>query len=55
MTDKKEESRGIDGYTGEKAVSIRPITYKTKPMFREGIIAEFIYYEEVKDTVFGCS
>lgn len=31
----EEESTGVDGYIGEKPVSIKPLTYKTKNMCGE--------------------
>ncbi len=40
------ESRGIDSYIGERPISIKPITYKTKDMLIEKIEAEIIYYEK---------
>ena len=42
----EEESQGIDGYIGDKPVSIKPITYKTKTMYGEEIVGELIYYEK---------
>lgn len=44
-----EESKGIDGYVGRVAVSIKPITYKVKPELDEKINAEFIFYKKVKN------
>jgi hypothetical protein len=44
----KEESRGIDGFIGHDAVSIKPITYKTKRSLRENIEAKIIYYDKTK-------
>ena len=43
-----EESRGIDGFIGEIAVSIKPISYRTKKNLREEIDAEIIFYEKLK-------
>ena len=42
----EEESQGIDGSIGDKPVSIKPITYKTKTMYGEEIVGELIYYEK---------
>ena len=42
----EEESQGIDGYIGDKPVSIKPITYKTKTMYGEEIVGKIIYYEK---------
>jgi hypothetical protein len=47
----EEESKGIDGFVGETPVSIKPITYKTKPALREKIEAEIVFYEKVKDGI----
>lgn len=47
----EEESTGIDGYIGEKPVSIKPLTYKTKKMYGEQIEAEIIYYDKRKDGI----
>ena len=46
-----EESQGIDGFIGDTAVSIKPITYKTKKMYGEEIVGEIIYYEKKKDGI----
>ena len=42
----EEESKGIDGFIGDRPVSIKPITYKTKKMYGEEIVVEVIYYEK---------
>lgn len=44
----QEESKGIDGFIGDDAISIKPITYKTKKMLRENIEAKIIYYDKTK-------
>lgn len=44
----EEESKGIDGFVGEKAYSIKPMTYKTMDRLQEKIEATMIYYEKVK-------
>jgi hypothetical protein len=46
-----EESKGIDGYIGELAVSIKPDTYKSKNMLSESISAKIIYYKKLKDGI----
>jgi len=46
-----EESSGIDGFIGKTAVSIKPVTYKTKGMLSEKIDAKMIYYEKDKDGI----
>jgi len=43
-----EESQGIDGFIGDVAVSIKPITYKTKDALREEIKAKIIFYNKTK-------
>ena len=47
-TTKSEESRGIDGFIGEIAISIKPITYKTKDSLKENINSKIIYYNKTK-------
>ena len=42
----EEESRGIDGYVGNKSISIKPVTYKTKDQLSEEIAAEIVFYEK---------
>ncbi len=44
----EEESQGIDGFIGDKAVSIKPSTYKTKKSLSETIEAHIIFYEKTK-------
>jgi hypothetical protein len=48
LAEPHEESKGIDGYIGDLAVSVKPLSYKTKPMLQEGIQAKMIYYEKTK-------
>jgi hypothetical protein len=43
-----EESQGIDGFIGDRPVSIKPITYKAQVLSEE-IIADMIYYEKDDD------
>lgn len=47
----EEESKGIDGFLDNISVSVKPITYKSKPELQEKIKAKFIYYEKKKDGV----
>lgn len=47
----EEESKGIDGYIGEKPISIKPSTYSTKDMLTEKIEAEIVYYDKKKDGI----
>jgi hypothetical protein len=45
----EEESRGIDGYIGERPVSIKPATYRSKNLtLPEDIKVEVIYYSKEK-------
>jgi len=46
-----EESKGIDGLIGDKAVSIKPITYKMKSSLSEKIDVPIIYYDKKKDAI----
>jgi hypothetical protein len=46
-----EESKGIDGFVGEKAISIKPLTYKVKPALHDGIVYKVVYYEKLKDGI----
>lgn len=48
LADSKEESIGIDGYIGNTAYSIKPITYKTMERLSETITAKMIYYKKTK-------
>lgn len=43
-----DESKGIDGFIGEKPVSIKPHTYQLKPELSEEIEAPIIFYEKTK-------
>ncbi|MEZ4524742.1 MAG: MjaI family restriction endonuclease [Desulfobacterales bacterium] len=43
-----EESKGIDGYIGEMPVSVKPVSYKSKPMLPEQIDVKIVYYEKKK-------
>lgn len=45
----EEESRGIDGFSGEVPVSIKPETYRIKKNLSEKITVRIIYYKKVKD------
>jgi hypothetical protein len=47
-----EESKGIDGYIGDKPVSIKPITYRLEPNLKENIEVEIIYYDKKKDGIY---
>ena len=47
----QEESKGIDGYIGSTPVSIKPTTYKSKPMLSEDIQCKIIFYEKTKSGI----
>lgn len=47
----KEESKGIDGFMGNTPVSIKPVSYKTKPELLESIQARIVFYEKKKDGI----
>jgi hypothetical protein len=44
----REESQGIDGFIGDKPVSIKPESYRTMPTLNENIRAELIIYSKTK-------
>lgn len=44
----EEESRGIDGYVGNTAYSIKPDTYKTMGRLPETINVKMVYYTKKK-------
>jgi hypothetical protein len=46
-----EESKGIDGYIGERPVSIKPSTYKQMSRLSESIKIPIVYYEKNKDGI----
>ena len=41
-----EESRGIDGYLGNLAVQVKPMTYATKRALREVMAQPIAYYDK---------
>src|SRR5690606_5424272 len=47
----EEESKGIDGFIGNQAVSIKPSTYKTKMGLNEVIDIPIVFYEKNKDRI----
>ena len=44
----EEESKGIDGYVGDKAYSVKPDSYKTMGRLSEEIDVKMIYYTKTK-------
>ena len=51
MSEKTDESQGIDGYIGDIPISIKPETYKIKKSLSEEIPAKIIYYKKVKNGI----
>ena len=47
LADPQAEARGIDGYVNQTPLSIKPVTYKTKPQLQEQLPACIVYYEKV--------
>ncbi len=47
----EEESKGVDGLIGNKPVSIKSITYKTKNSLNEKINVPIIFYDKKKDGI----
>lgn len=46
-----EESKGIDGFIGEKPASIKPVSYKSKLGLNEVIDIPIIYYDDKKNDI----
>lgn len=46
-----EESKGIDGFIGDKPVSIKPMTYKTKMGLNEVISVPIVFYDKKKSEI----
>lgn len=51
LANRKEESKGIDGYIGKTPVSIKPETYKTGKFLPEDISVKIIYYKKIKNGI----
>ena len=51
MANVEEESKGIDGFIGDKPVQIKSITYKQKMGLNEIINVPIIYYDKKKDGI----
>lgn len=49
LSNKEEESKGIDGYIGTTPVQIKSYTYKNEGRLSEVIEVPIIYYEKKKD------
>jgi MjaI restriction endonuclease len=51
LSEPAEEATGIDGFVGDKPVSIKPTTYEIKKSLAEVIEAPILFYEKVKDEI----
>jgi len=51
LSEPAEEAVGIDGFIGNKPVSIKPVSYEVKKSLSEIIEAPIIFYEKVKDGI----
>lgn len=51
LSEPTEESCGIDGYIGERAVSIKPTTYRIMNELSEEIDVPIIFYEKKKNEI----
>jgi hypothetical protein len=51
LANPNEESKGIDGFIGSTAVSIKPLSYKSKPNLGENIEMPIIFYDKKKDGI----
>lgn len=51
LADPFEESKGIDGFVGEEAYSIKPTTYELKQSLAEDIEVKIIFYEKKSDGI----
>ncbi len=47
----EEESQGIDGFIGDRAISIKPDTYQAKQQLPEQISVNLVYYTKTKDGI----
>jgi len=51
LSEKADESKGVDGYIGKIPVSIKPDTYRIKKSLREDIKVKMIYYKKIKNGI----
>lgn len=49
LANREEESKGIDGYIGDKPIQIKSETYKEEKHLNEVIDAPIVYYDKKKD------
>ncbi|PAU93441.1 restriction endonuclease [Aliifodinibius salipaludis] len=47
----QDESKGIDGYIGDKPISIKPTSYRVKKGLTEQIDVDIVYYEKLKTCI----
>lgn len=46
LSEPEDEAKGIDGFVGQFPVSIKPMTYRTKPQLQEQLPSCIVYYEK---------
>lgn len=51
LANPNEESKGIDGFIGDKPISIKPMTYKTKMGLNEVINVSIVFYDKKKSEI----
>lgn len=51
LAEPEEESKGIDGFVGNQAVSTKPQSYEAKKALSEQILIPIIFYEKMKDGI----
>jgi hypothetical protein len=51
LSNPSEESQGIDGYIGDKGVSIKPVSYSMMNRLPEQIQLPIIYYTKMTDGI----
>lgn len=51
LAEPAEEAIGVDGFIGDKSVSIKPASYEVKKSLSEIIEAPVLFYEKVKDGI----
>lgn len=49
LATKEEESKGIDGYIGDKPIQVKASTYKVETFLGQTIDTPIVYYEKKKD------
>ena len=47
----EEEAKGIDGFVGDEAISIKPSSYKSMQSLTENIDVNIVYYEKKKNNI----